>query len=62
MKRELADFGVWEDKISVIPFGINDTVPITAQRERGTQTTQAGGSHPSLLWQHRSLQGLGVPG
>lgn len=30
MKRDLAsDYGVTSDKISVIPFGINDTVPVT---------------------------------
>ena len=31
MKSELlADFGVRENKVSVIPFGINNTVPVTA--------------------------------
>jgi glycosyltransferase involved in cell wall biosynthesis len=52
MKRELkADFGVWEDKISVIPFGINDTVPITALT-RAAAREQLGleSSQPALLF------------
>ena len=47
MKRELqADFGVREDKISVIPFGVNDTVPVTsltradARRRLGLNSSQ----------------------
>ena len=52
MKRELkADFGVREDKMSVIPFGLNDTVPITpltraaAREQLGLESSQ-----PALLF------------
>jgi glycosyltransferase involved in cell wall biosynthesis len=52
MKRELhTDFGVPEDKISVIPFGINDTVPTTSlTREEARQRLGLDGTQPVLLF------------
>ena len=52
MKRELqADFGVRDAKISVIPFGINNTVPITPlTRAEARKRLGLDSSQPALLF------------
>ena len=52
MKRELsADFGVPEKKVSVIPFGINNTVPNTELTSRqAREAFGLNGSHKTLLF------------
>ena len=52
MKRELqADFGVRDAKISVIPFGINNTVPITPlTRAEARERLGLDNSQPALLF------------
>ena len=59
MKRELiSDFQIPEEKVSVIPFGINNTVPNTslssAEAKRQLDVS-SGDKINAVFWKYRAL-------